>query len=334
MAKKGLLLLNLGSPEAPEPRAVRQYLNEFLTDPYVIDLPWGFRHILVRQFISPKRSVTTAEAYQKIWLDDGSPLVLFTKSFAEKVQKLTDYDVRWGMRYGSHAVREVLKNWEPEELILVPLYPQYAESSTRTGVEEVEKYLSKKTKLKVVRDFFDAPEFISTEAQIIQEHLNEFKPDHLLLSFHGLPEHHLKKLHPRHCEFTEKCCANMTNSNRDCYRAQCFQTARLIKSQLQFEPGKVSIGFQSRLGNKPWIKPFTDHIVNELAASGCKRLSVACPSFVADCLETLEEIQVRLKEQFCSAGGVDLRLIPALNDDDRWAAGFVKMLNNRVPNAV
>lgn len=330
MGKKGLLLLNLGSPEAPKPQAVRTYLNEFLTDRYVIDIPWVFRQILVRQFISPKRSVTTAEAYQKIWLEEGSPLVLFTKSFAEKVQKLTDYDVRWGMRYGSHAVRDVLKGWEPEEMILVPLYPQYAESSTRTGVEEVEKYLSKKTKMKVMRDFFDAPEFISTEAEIIQEHLDEFKPDHLLLSFHGLPEHHLKKLHPQHCRFNE-CCAQVTAANRDCYRAQCFQTARMIKSQLQFDQNKISIGFQSRLGNKPWIKPFTDHIVNDLAASGCKRLSVACPSFTADCLETLEEIQVRSKEQFCSQGGTDLKLIRALNDDDRWAANFVRMLNNRAP---
>lgn len=330
MGKKGLLFLNLGSPEAPESQAVRTYLNEFLTDPYVIDIPWIFRQILVRLFISPKRSVTTAEAFQKIWLEEGSPLVLFTKSFAEKVQKLTDYDVRWGMRYGSHPVRDVLKGWEPEEMILVPLYPQYAESSTRTGVEEVEKYLSKKTRMKVVRDFFDAPEFISTEAEIIQEHLDEFKPDHLLLSFHGLPEHHLKKLHPQHCRFND-CCAQVTAANRDCYRAQCFQTARLIISRLQFDQNKISIGFQSRLGNKPWIKPFTDHIVNDLTASGCKRISVACPSFIADCLETLEEIQVRLKEQFCSQGGTDLKLIPALNDDDRWAANFVKMLNNRVP---
>lgn len=333
MAKKGLLLLNLGSPEAPEPQAVRKYLNEFLTDPYVIDLPWAIRHILVRTFISPKRSVTTAEAYQKIWRKEGSPLVLFTKSLAEKVQELTkEYEVRWGMRYGTNKVSDTLKGWEPGELILVPLYPQFAESSTRTGVQEVIKHLSKKTKLTVIDDFFDAPEYISSEAQIIQEHLDDFKPDHLLLSFHGLPEHHLKKLHPQHCAFNESCCAQVTEANRYCYRAQCFQTARMIKSQLKFDQDKISIGFQSRLGNKPWIKPFTDHIVNELAAKGCKRLSVACPSFIADCLETLEEIQVRLKEQFCTHGGFDLRLIPALNDDDRWAANFVKMLNNRVPN--
>lgn len=332
MSKKGLLLLNLGSPEAPEPQAVRQYLNEFLTDPYVIDLPWGFRHILVKRFISPGRSVTTAAAYQKIWLEEGSPLVLFTRNFAAKVQKLVDSEVRWGMRYGTHAVREVLRAWEPEELVLVPLYPQYAESSTRTGIEEVRKYLSKKTRLKVVRDFFDAPEFIDSEAELIQEHLDEFKPDRLLLSFHGLPEHHLRKLHPKHCSMNEDCCSSVTHANRDCYRAQCFQTAKLIKSKLAFERDKISIGFQSRLGNKPWIRPFTDHIVNELAADGCRRLSVACPSFIADCLETLEEIQVRLKEQFLAAGGLDLKLIPALNDDDRWASNFVKMLGNRMPN--
>ncbi|MGE3760492.1 MAG: ferrochelatase, partial [Pseudobdellovibrionaceae bacterium] len=295
MAKKGLLLLNLGSPRAPEPPAVREYLNEFLTDPYVIDLPWGIRHILVRRFISPKRSFTTAEAYRQIWLREGSPLVQFTKSLAEKVQRLTDFDVRWGMRYGTHKASDVLKTWEPEELILVPLYPQYAESSTRTGIEDVEKHLSKRTKLKILRDFFDAPEFINSEAQIIQEHLNEFKPDHLLLSFHGLPEHHLKKLYRQHCAFNDDCCAQVTEANRFCYRAQCFQTARLIKSRLRFEQNKISIGFQSRLGNRPWIKPFTDQIVDELAASGCRRLSVACPSFIADCLETLEEIQVRLK---------------------------------------
>lgn len=334
MARKGLLLMNLGSPEQPEREAVRRYLNEFLTDPYVIDIPWIFRQILVRGIISPKRSVTTAEAYSKIWLDRGSPLVEFTRSFADKVAlHLEDeYEVRWGMRYGTHSLKSVLNGWQPDELILVPLYPQYAESSTRTGIEEVRKQLNKNVKLKVLRDFYDAPEFIASEVSVIQKHLDEFKPDHLLLSFHGLPEHHLKKLHPSHCQFNADCCAVIGPQNRDCYRAQCFATAKAIKANLNFSSQNISIGFQSRLGSRPWIKPFTDHIVNDLAAAGCKRLSVACPSFTADCLETLEEIQMRLKEQFLNAGGIDLKLIPALNDGDEWAANFTKMLNNRVPN--
>lgn len=330
MARRGVLLINLGSPASTDPRDVRAYLNQFLMDPYVIDIPKFLRHILVKGIITPRRSFKSAAAYEVIWSADGSPLVQYTKRFAQKLQKLVhfQYDVRWAMRYGQPSVEGTLKNWDIDELLLFPMYPQYAESSTRTAIEEVLKFVPSGVKVKVTKDFFEHEAFISSQVQRIQEHLDHVRPDHLLLSYHGLPEHHLTKLYPNHCLKDSGCCAKVTEVNRYCYRAQCFATSRAIMSKLNYPAGHISISFQSRLGRRPWIKPYTDYVVPALAKQGVKRLSVASPSFVCDCLETLEEIQVRLKEQFLESGGGELHLIPAVNDEDHWVSNFRRIISD------
>lgn len=336
MAKRGLLLINLGSPQEPKTAAVRRYLTEFLTDKYVVDIPFVLRQVLVRAVIAPTRAGKSAAAYQKIWSEKGSPLVHHTRVFSEKVaQELKDFDIRWAMRYGEPSISARLKDWNIEELLIVPLYPQYAESSTRTAVEKAVVEAGRagfSGTIRVLEDFYEAPEFIASEVRQIQSSLSRFSPDHILLSFHGLPEHHMTKMHTGSCE-QERCTENVGHNNRFCYRAQCYATARAIKKQLSLNSDTgYSVSFQSRLGRRPWIKPYTDFVVNELARSGVKRILVVCPSFVADCLETLEEVQMRLQEQFISQGGQELRLVPSLNAEAHWIGNFARMIERTTTN--
>lgn len=326
MAKRGLLLVNLGSPEAPTAQAVGAYLKQFLSDPYVIDIPAVLRYVLVNAVIVPRRKYKSAEAYRKIWTDQGSPLVSITGRFANRVahELGRDWDVRWAMRYGSPSLTSALESWPCSDLFVVPLYPQYAESSTRTALDEIARVTSRP--FRYLQDFFVEPEFIDSEVNQIRRAMADFKPDRLLLSFHGLPEHHLTKLYPEHCVRTSSCSVTVIGANRLCYRAQSFATARAITELLPIAKDRVHVAFQSRLGRRPWIKPYTDVVVDDLARAGARRLLVACPSFVADCLETLEEIQIRLKEQFVSAGGEDLRLVPAPNFEEHWISNFAMMM--------
>lgn len=330
MARRGVLLINLGSPASTDPKDVRTYLNQFLMDKYVIDIPKFFRHILVKGIITPRRSFKSAAAYDVIWTEEGSPLVNYTRRFAEKLQKLVhfQYDIRWAMRYGQPSVESRMRDWDVEEILIIPLYPQYAESSSLTAIEEALAFLPPGVRTKVAKDFFQHEAFISSEAQGIQAHLDKFQPDHLLLSYHGLPERHLKKLYPDHCLQEPGCCAKVKEENRFCYRAQCFATTRAITAKLNYPRANISVSFQSRLGRQPWIKPYTDYVVPALVKQGVKKLSVASPSFVCDCLETLEEIQVRLREQFLESGGIDLQLIPALNDQDYWVSNFRRIISD------
>jgi ferrochelatase len=226
MARRGVLLINLGSPASTDPKDVRNYLNEFLMDPYVIDLPWALRYPLVNWLITPRRSHTSAEAYRTIWTERGSPLIEYSRRFAVKLQNLVhfQYDVRWAMRYGQPSIESVVKDWNVEEILIVPMYPQYAESSTKTAFEAALACIPADVKTKVCMDFFDHEAFVMSQVRNIQAFIDEFKPDHLLLSYHGLPEHHLSKLYPQHCHQDAGCCAKVKESNRYCYRAQCFAT--------------------------------------------------------------------------------------------------------------
>lgn len=329
-----MLLITLGSPAEPTASAVKSYLIEFLTDPYVIDIPALARHLLVRGWIAPTRSPKSAEAYQKIWTDQGSPLILFTQAFAAKVrdQLVAQFDVRWAARYGQPSINQQIENWDVDQLYVVPLYPQYALSSTQTAIDVVQSAVratGRKIELKILRDFFDEPEFVHSQSWQIRNHAAQFKPDHYLLSYHGLPVHHLTKIHPAHCQVVQACCEKVDQHNRWCYRAQCMATSRALVKALQLSPEVVTVSFQSRLGRRPWIQPYTDEVVDALVARGVRRLLVSCPSFVADCLETLEEIQMRLKEQFLERGGTDLKLVPALNAEDFWIQDFCQMMNRR-----
>jgi len=332
MSAKGLLLINLGSPEAPTSPALRRYLNEFLMDPYVIDLPRVLRAPLVYGLITPFRAPKSAAAFAKIWTPQGSPLQIFTERFCEGVKQELEpeWSVRWAMRYGDPSLRETVKNWNVRDVYIVPLYPQYAESSTRSALEFAVKELRRSNsnqRIFALDDFHGEKEFVQTQAAQISESAAKFNPDWILLSFHGLPEHHMTKLHGTHCLKSETCCDSLSASNRYCYRAQAFATGRDLRPLINFPEEKISVSFQSRLGRRPWIKPYTDFVVTELAERGVKRLLVSCPSFVADCLETLEEIQMRLREQFLREGGDDLCLVPALNDKPIWKKEFSRMIS-------
>lgn len=332
--KRGLLLLNLGTPDSTEPEAVGRYLKQFLMDKWVIDIAWPLRWFFVNVLIVPKRKFASAEAYEKIWTQRGSPLLFHLKDLARKVSRLRpDLKVAVAMRYGSPSTESGLRELaDCDEILVFHLYPQYAESSTRSSREECERTardLGLKAKLVFVKDYFEHPEFIESFAEVVKPVLDQQKPDHLLMSFHGLPERHVKRTDKSggaHCLATTSCCDTITPTNRDCYRAQSYATARALARTLGLSPNQYSVSFQSRLGRTPWIQPFTDVRLDELPKKeGVKNLAVVCPSFAADCLETLEEIGMRAKDQFLAAGGEKFTEIPCLNSNDRWASAIATM---------
>jgi len=314
--KKTILLVNLGSPATPEPQSVGEYLREFLMDPFVLDIPRWLRWILVNILIIPRRKYRSSHAYKKVWLDRGSPLVQNTRELAEKLARTLDSDwrVEWAMRYGPHRLNgRNLKN-----IYMLPLYPQYALSSTETAV--VEARLLGATGF-YLQDFFTEPEFIQAYADNIREFMAKHPEYKLLFSYHGLPKRHLAKVTSPEsgCTIASEwsCCDKLDEGNRLCYRAQCMATSRALAAELGLKD--VPVSFQSRLGSG-WITPFTDHVIEQWAKSGVKRVAVACPSFTADCLETLEEVQMALRASFIEHGGEDLRLIPCLNSSDQWVS--------------
>lgn len=333
--QKGLLLINLGTPDAPTPGAVRRYLREFLSDPRVIDVhPLG-RWLLLNLVILPTRPRRSAAAYRQIWGPEGSPLLHHSRELARQVGSRLDGElqVELGMRYGNPSIRSAigrLRDRGVRELIVFPLYPQYAASSTASSLEKVYALLGKSwdvLPVKVVLPFFDQPGFLSAFAQIARPVLEGSRAEHVIFSFHGLPERQIRKSDPSgaHCLASAACCDRLQPENRDCYRAQCFHTARSLAAQLRLQTERYSVSFQSRLGRTPWIKPYTDLWVIELARRGVKRLAVICPAFVADCLETLEEIGIRARESFKSAGGEELALVPSLNAHPAWVETVAAM---------
>lgn len=330
----GVLLINLGTPDAPTPAAVGRYLREFLMDGFVIDTPASLRWFLVNVLIVPRRKHQSAEAYQKIQLPEGSPLLVYTRALAQKVAvELGDeYVVEFAMRYGNPSIRSALaklKDRAVDRIIVLPLYPQYAESSFETAVVEVQRRAAELgcgDRLIFLPPFYDRPEFIDAFASKIRQALAEQDSEHMVFSFHGLPERHITKLHAQHCLGSTSCCHQIGEANRNCYRAQSFATARSIARQLGLNDESYTVSFQSRLGRAKWIGPATAEVLTELARRGKKRISVACPSFVADCLETVEEIAIRGRETFIAAGGEDLQLIPSLNDEPVWVAAVAAMI--------
>ncbi len=333
MTDHALLLVNLGSPASTAVADVRSYLNQFLMDPYVIDLPWPVRRLLV-SLILVKRPEQSAHAYASIWWDEGSPLVVLSKRLQQAMtQEWTRGPVELAMRYGEPSIETVLTKLASQgikNITLAPLYPQFADSTVTTVIEEARRVVrahSLKVKFSVLQAFYDQPEYLEALVESVRPHL--LKPhDHLLLSFHGLPERHLLKLDPtrNHCLKGPDCCKTAPPEVlATCYRAQCIQSAEAFAKLMGIPDGKWSVSFQSRLGRAKWIEPYTEVRLEELAAQGVKKLLVMCPAFVADCIETLEEIGDRGAEQFKEAGGEELTLIPCLNDDPNWAAALNKL---------
>jgi ferrochelatase len=334
--KKGVLLVNLGTPDAPESGPVRRYLREFLSDPRVLDIHPVGRWMLLNFVILPVRPAKSAEAYQKIWSQRGSPLLFHSRDLAAAVAERLrgEYEVELAMRYGNPSLPDAVKALRSrgvKEFILLPLYPQEATSSTSSTVARAYEVLAEPwdaLPVRVVPAFHDHPGFLDAFAQVARPVIAEARADHVLFSYHGLPERHMRKSDPSgsHCLASAGCCDVLTDVNRHCYRAQCFATTRALAERLGLAPGGYTVSFQSRLGRTPWIKPYTDLVLPELAKKGVKRLAVMCPAFVADCLETLEEVGLRAKEQFVESGGESLTLVPSLNAHPAWVDAVVRLV--------
>lgn len=323
----GLLLINLGTPDEPTTPAVRRYLREFLGDPRVIDINPVGRALLLNLVILPFRPAKSAHAYQTIWDPKrGSPLLYHSQDLAAGVaQKLgTGWHVELAMRYGSPSIPDglaALERAQVDRIVVLPLFPQYASSSTGTAVERVMELAGARWNvpaLDIVPAFFSDPGFLDAFAAVAKPLLADFKPDHTLFSFHGLPVRQIVKTDTTgtHCFKSATCCDTLANPH--CYRAQSFHTARALADRLALTEAQYTICFQSRLGKTPWIEPYTDHVIEEIAKAGKKRVAVMCPAFVADCLETVEEIGIRAREQFKAAGGEELILVPSLNATPTW----------------
>ncbi len=332
----GLLLVNLGTPDAPQTADVRRYLREFLSDPRVIDINPVGRAMLLNLIILPTRPKKSAHAYQSIWdAKRGSPLLYHSQDLAAGVAATlgAQWKVVLAMRYGNPSIAAgltELRNAGVDRIVVLPLFPQYAASSTGSAVERVWALAGERWNtpwLDVVPPFYDDAGFLDSFAEIGRSHVSEFKADHVLFSFHGLPERHMLKSDDdgKHCLQATTCCDQITNKNRNCYRAQSYYTARELAERMALATGGWEVSFQSRLGRTPWIKPYTDEALDAIAKRGVKRLAVMCPAFVADCLETIEEIGMRAKEQFVAAGGEDLRLVPSLNSSPRWVDAVAAM---------
>lgn len=338
-AKTSVLLINLGTPSAPHPGAVGKYLREFLMDKEVLDIPSFWRWLLVNFIIVPFRKYRSAKAYQSIWTREGSPLLVYSQKLRDQLSRELgpDFDVELAMRYGEPELSSMVwraANSRTDRVLFVPLYPQYALSSTKTVVDAIRNQWSKITTAqpaKYLESFFDDERFLSSLAKDVEEHRRN--ADFVLFSYHGLPERHVLKLDASRsqCLKIDSCCKNPGLRLRYCYRAQAYAMTQSVANKLSLKANEYDLSFQSRLGRDEWLKPDTETKIRELAQRGIKRVAVVCPSFVADCLETLEEIQIRAREIFQHAGGEDLWLIPCLNDREEWVRNLAGMI--REPSA-
>lgn len=324
MAKKGILLVNLGSPRSTKVSDVKEYLDEFLMDEKVIDYRWFFRALLVRGIILNTRPKKSAAAYETVWTDEGSPLIVITEKIKHKLQQCVDIPVEMGMRYAQPSIEHGLRKLVEQgvtEVVLFPLYPQYAMSTTETVVEkaeEVRKAHFPQVRINYVQPFYNRDIYINCLAESLREKLPA-QFDALQFSYHGVPERHIYKTDPTKTCNLNDCCSRETNpSHSFCYRHQCFKTTELVIEKLNIPKEKTIVSFQSRLGKDKWIEPYTDETLEKLPARGIKNLAICCPAFVSDCLETLEEISVEGKEEFLHAGGEQFHYLPCLNEEDRW----------------
>ncbi len=340
MSKQGVLLVNLGSPDSPSVGDVRRYLREFLMDGRVLDAPWPIRFAVVHLAILPRRPHQSAEAYEKIWTPEGSPLIVISRNVQRALQARLPVPVELAMRYQNpsipSAVQALVKSGVAE-CLLIPLFPHYAMSSFETAVERVKEVAARQApnlRLQVQAPYYQHPAYIEALVASARPYLDG-SWDHLLFSFHGIPERHLRKSDPtgQHCLGTPDCCERASTAHATCYRAQCLQTMTEFVRVAGLVPGKYSFAFQSRLGRDPWLKPYTDLELERLARNGVKRLLVICPAFVSDCLETLEEIRIRGQETFAAAGGEQLTQIPCLNEHPRWLEALEAMIRGYLDGA-
>lgn len=335
MNKKGVLLVNLGSPDSTSVKDVKKYLDEFLMDKRVIDTPYLLRAFVVKGIILNTRPKKSAEAYKKIWWKEGSPLIVLSKRLQEKIQNQTTTPIALAMRYGNPNIKkglEELHNKGVTEVLLIPLYPQFAMATTETIIVLAEKLRKKyfpEMQFSVLPSFYNQPDYITNLATSIKNELKQFNADYLLFSYHGVPERHIKKSDctQQHCKIDDNCCTTPSKAHNYCYRHQCYETTKQVAELLGLNDSFYSTSFQSRLGNDPWLQPYTDATIDDLAKKGVKNLAVVTPAFVSDCLETLEEIGMEAAHSFKENGGENFISIPCLNDNDDWVATLNKWIN-------
>ncbi|WP_028295312.1 ferrochelatase [Olivibacter sitiensis] len=341
-AKKGVLLINLGTPDSPKVSDVKKYLDEFLMDGRVIDIGQFQRNLLVRGIIVPFRSPKTAKLYEAIWdKEHGSPLLYYSLRQLELLRKELgpDYQVELAMRYQQPSIEEALEKFKAnliESIVIFPLFPQYASATTGSVMEKVMRLMSKWNtfpQLSFVNQFYDNEQMIEAFAEN-GKRKDPTKFDHFLFSFHGLPMRQLKNVDNsgnHGCAATD-CCQKITESNKFCYSAQCHATARLIAERLNIPKEDYTVCFQSRLGKEPWIQPYTSEVLKDVAARGKKSLLVFSPAFVADCLETLYEITEEYGTEFRALGGESVELVPSLNENPKWISAMRDLVHAHEPH--
>lgn len=325
--KTGVLIVNLGTPDSPSVPDVRKYLREFLMDERVIDIPYLNRWMLINLIIAPFRAPKSAKIYKQLWRPDGSPLKIYGYSVKEKLQRVLgdDFVVELAMRYQSPSIENGLKELRKQtlsEIVIVPFFPQYASASTGSVYKEVMRVIQDwevLPEIKFINRFLDHPKFIEGFVNLGKKYMAQQHYDHVVFSYHGLPERQITKgdVTGNFCQFGS-CCDHLDARNQHCYRAQCFETTRLLVKGLGLAEGTYTTCFQSRLGKNPWIKPYTDEVIPELTKKGVKSVLAFSPAFVADCLETTIEVGEEYKEIFEKEGGVHWQLVESLNDSDIW----------------
>ena len=335
MNKKGVLLVNLGSPDSPTPKDVKKYLDEFLMDERVIDVPRWARILLVRGIILNTRPKQSAKAYAKIWWEEGSPLIVLSERLQKKVQSKLNIPVALAMRYGSMTLTKGLQELVDQgctEIKTIPLYPQFAMATIETIDVKIDELVAEKfPQLKITRtpSFYKRQDYIDVLSKSIGEHLDKVDYEHLLFSYHGVPERHIRKsdITNGNCKMDGKCCFKKGSEQHEfCYRHQCEITTVNVAKKLGLKNGTYSTTFQSRLGFDPWLQPYTDRTVERMGKAGIKKLVVVTPAFVSDCLETLEEIAMEAEEIFHEVGGKEFSVIPCLNDRDDFAQVLTNMV--------
>ena len=341
--KKGILLVNLGSPDSPSVKDVRKYLSQFLNDPFVIDINPIARFFLVNFLIVPTRSPKSAKLYEQIWTSEGSPLIIHSMKQKELLQKSlgSEYAVELGMRYRNPSIESAFKKLVEQKvksIVAIPLYPQWASSSTESSVVEIKRAANKFgfANLKIIEKFYDNEDYLEALVDVAGKYLTPVPSpitergrgerwDFFVFSYHGLPERQIKKIYPNHCAIDDNCCAAVSKKNKLCYRAACYYTTRELVKRLSIPEGKYITSFQSRLDDK-WLKPYSDKVIEEKAKEGIKKILVFSPAFVADCLETIYEIGKEYDALFRKHGGEKLQLVESLNENPKWIECLKKMV--------
>jgi protoporphyrin/coproporphyrin ferrochelatase len=330
--RTAIILANVGTPEAPKFRKVYTYLTQFLNDPRVIDIPWLIRKLLVNMIIIPFRVRNSTKLYKMLWTEKGSPLLYLTENLAGKLETILgqNHKVFVAMRYGKPALKDVVQQIQEskfDEVVIVPMFPQYASSTTGTATDEILKQISRWNVIPSIRfmgQFYDHPAYLDAFVkQVSKYNLDDY--DHFIFSYHGLPDRHVNKVHPNVSVHNCNCEATMPDHGAYCYKATCYETTRLLAERLKITKDKYTVAFQSRL-DKNWLTPFSDKLIVDLAKSGKKKMLVFAPSFVTDCLETIIEIGVEYEELFREHGGETLHLAESLNDSDVWVEGLKEMI--------